>query len=296
MATPQQIVPDNGASQAPANAFLEQETPDAAPVLDAPEADAAPQETGEQAAEEEARAAGWVSREEWVDSHGSERGWKPASDYLDFRHNFLPIVQKENRELRAKLAAIEAREQERSRIEAEARANFERERLQADLEQAVENGDRQAVRDLTNKLFDLKIKQGVAPQQPQQQVDPELRREFEAFADRNPWLKNDRKLTRFFAAQVKTLGEQDPNMPVGEVLDEARDITRRTFPEKFARRPAMAEGNGEHGASRPRGRSWNDLTPEYREVYNAAYFKMNPEVKPENLIKHLPDSAFRSNR
>jgi len=295
MPQPQQVDPNAG--KAPENEFLdlnppqiEEETPEIEAQPEAPSEDA-------KAAEVEARSNGWVSKDEWVENHGSEKGWKSAEDYVDFRRNFLPILSKENKELRKQVTEMATKLAERERREQEAEATLARERLKYELKAAREDGDRDREDEIIDKMLDLKVAAKTAPAAPvAPAVNPEVEREVLDFQARNPWFNTDHKLSRVFTAQVGALKQADPAMGVTEVLNEAKDIVRRMYPEKFpsGRRTAMAEAGGESNATRVNGqRSWADVKPEYREAYNDRYFEMNPEIKRENVLRRLPADAFR---
>ncbi len=249
--------------------------------------------------EQEALAAGWVTKQEWVERHGSEKGWKPATDFMDVRRNLMPLVQRENRELRAKLDALEAKIAEKDATEAKARADYERSSLKLELKQAREDGDWDRVEALTDKMLDLKVAEKAAPVARSGSAptpNPEVQRAFVDFASANKWVNTDDALARQFAIEVKNIIEATPKLPIEDVLREAKEALVSRYPHKFnGRRTAMAESSGSPGNGSGTGRrSWSDLKPEYREAYNDKYFQMNPEVKRENLLRHMPADAFRN--
>ena len=295
MPQPQQV--DTTAQKAPENEFLDLNPPQI--EEEPPEIEAAPTEPSEEVkeAEVEARNNGWVPKEQWVETHGTDKGWKSAEDFVEFGRNFGPIIRKENKELRKQVAEMAQKLAERERKEQEAEATLARERLKYELKAAREDGDRDREDEIIDKMLDLKVAAKTAPAaQVAPPVNPEVEREVLDFQARNPWFNTDQKLSRVFTAQVAMLKQADPAMGVTEVLGEARDIVRRMYPEKFpaGRRAAMAEAGGESNTVRVNGqRSWADVKPEYREAYNDRYFEMNPEIKRENVLRRLPADAFR---
>jgi hypothetical protein len=249
--------------------------------------------------ETEARASGWVSREEWISSHGNEKGWKPAADYNDFRKNFLPIVQRENRELRQKLDALTKTIGQEQSEKQQAKQRLERESLKLELRQAREDGDWDKVEELSDKMFDLRVAQ-VAPQQvPQeQQVDPEVRSQFEDFAAQNQWLKTDKDLATDFAVNLKQIIDaRIPGMSMDDCMQRARRTTIAMNQDKFNRRtrPAMADSGGSPGVSRGTGmqKSWNDLRPEVKRELESMIAD-NPGLTRAGVLKNCDPSHFRN--
>lgn len=268
------------------NAIVESDSPHAA--------------SEEQVTEEnEARATGWVSRDEWVSSHGNEKGWKPASEYNDFRKNFLPIVQRENRELRQKLdtltRAIGAEQSEKQ----QAKERLERESIKLQLRQAREDQDWDKVDELTDKMLDLRVAQVAPKQAPQeQQVDPEVRQQFEDFAAQNQWLKTDKDLATDFAINLKgIIDSKIPGMSMDDCMQRARRTTIAMNQDKFNRRtrPAMADSGGSPGVSRGTGmqRSWNDLRPEVKRELESM-IEDNPGLTRAGVLKNCDPSHFRN--
>ena len=242
----------------------------------------------ENEAELEARQSGWVSKEEWVETHGSDRGWKSAPDYVDFRRAFVPILSKENKELREKIKKLEERDSQRALAEEDAKRNFERSSLQLDLRQARENSDWDKVDEIANKLLDLKLAEKPKAVSPTQTIDPEVQRDYMEFESRNPWIKTDKRLAQNFAVELKAIMDVNPGTPVADALDMARDRTRRLYPEKFPamRRSAMAESDGDSNSTPRRTVSWNQLKPDVRQIYDK-FISDTPGVTKEMLLKRF---------
>ncbi len=250
------------------------------------------------AVEKEALAAGWVTKDEWVARKGSEKGWRPAEQYMEVRSHVLPVVSRENRELRAQVAEMRAKMEARDRAEAEQKANYERTSLKLELKQARDDQDWDRFDALTEKMLDLKVAEKTAPvaaRPAANAIDPEVQRAFVDFAAANPWVKDDPFLGKRLAIEVKNILEADPKMAVDDVLREAREEIVTRYPHKFnGRRTAMAESGGESGTASSGKRSWNDLRGEWKEQYTDKYFKMNPGVTRELLLRNMPPDAFRN--
>ncbi len=214
------------------------------------------------AVEQDARDAGWVPMDEW---RGPKEKWRPADQFLEFRNHVLPVVQRENAQLRAKVAAIEARDAARQQADAQARQALQRENLRAELRAAREEGDWDKVDTITEKMFDLRVQQVAAPQAPK--IDPEVQREFTDFAGKNDWLSKDRELAVDFAIELKQIVESGAAQDIQTALSIAKRRVQRTNPDKFKPRTpgrAMAESGGSSGLVSAGQKVWANLKPEFR--------------------------------
>jgi hypothetical protein len=246
--------------------------------------------------EKEAREAGWVPKEDWVHTHGNEKGWKSATDFVDFRRNFLPLAQRENRELRAQLAKIQQEREQEKKERAEAEANYQRQSLKLELKQARDDGDREREDAILDKLFDLKVADRAKPAPAAAAPSPEVQRDILDFAGRNPWLKANPRLAAVFAVQLKAVNDTGAAPSLPERLEMAKDFTRRMYPEEFPgnRRTSMAESGGEHGhVNGSNKRSWSDLKPDIKAEYEDFVAKTKGVTK-EALLREFPSEYFRS--
>ena len=295
MATPQAATPDKAVI--PRNEFASEDDPlvdvstDTSVDLDQEtpsQEESEGAKVAEDVAEQEARQSGWVSKDEWVETHGSDRGWKSASDYVDFRKAFVPILSKENKELREKIKKLEERDAQREQAEAESKRNFERSSLQLELRQARDNNDWDKADEIAGKLLDLKLAEKPKAVPPPQAIDPEIQRDFLEFQGRNPWLKTDKRLAQVFGVQLKGIMETGGFDSIPDALESARDMVKRMYPEKFpaARRSAMAESGGESHTGAKRTVSWSQLKPDVRQVYDK-FVADTPGVTREMLLKRF---------
>lgn len=245
------------------------QTPEPSPQVVEPQAPE-PVSDAEALAAEEARQHGWVSQEEWqADGRPVER-WKPASEFLDIRRNIQSVLKDENRELRARLAAMEAWKKQNEQRTVEAQTKLSQSEVLSQMRQAAEEGDWSKHAELTDKLTDLKAAARAANvPQAQPGVDPEVQSAADAFktASENQPIFRDKQLARAFATQLRAITSIDPNLSAAEALKEAKDLTMRLYPERFRNlnrtRPAMFETNGTSTAS-TNGKTWADLSPVYR--------------------------------
>lgn len=245
------------------------QTPESSPQVVEPTP--VPVADAEALASEEARQHGWVSREEWeADGRPVER-WKPASEFLDIRRNIQSVLKDENRELRARLAAMEAWKKQNEQRTVEAQTKLSQSEVLSQMRQAAEEGDWSKHAELTDKLTDLKAaaRTSATPQAATPGVDPDVQDAADEFknARENQPIFKDRQLARAFATQLKAITSIDPNLSAADALKEAKDLTMRLYPERFRNlnrtRPAMFETNGTSTAS-TNGKTWADLSPSYR--------------------------------
>ena len=246
--------------------------------------------------ESEAREAGWVPESDW---NGAKEKWKPAKDYLDFRDHVLPTVQRENRELKARLAALEIKDRQREQAIREAEERIERENIKQQLRKAREDGDDAAVDELTDKLIDLRVK----PKQQQttaNEMAPETKLAWDSFRTRNEWVEKDKQLGGAFARQLALIIQTKTASGPEEAFTIARDEVRRMYPEKFNQRPrtSMAETGGVNGNATPSGKSWSDLTAAARSAFDDQLDSMNltgkaREASKARILRDCESDHFR---
>ena len=93
-----------------------------------------------------------------------------------------------------------------------------------------------------------------------------------AFAEQNPWVKNDKQLTRTFARELKLIIDTKTADSFEEAFQQAKDEVMRRHPDRFRRAPArsMAETGGDStGIGGGKNQTWANLKPEYRQQAEA---------------------------
>jgi hypothetical protein len=245
--------------------------------------------------EREARSAGWVPQEEWK---GAPERWRDAATYVDARNHILPVVQKENKSLRDKNAALEARLARLEQVEQERAAQREQlsvETLRVERQQAIENGDYARVNEIDGKLMETAAKEAVNKVAPkQQEVDPRVTEIWEGFVADNDWVKQP-KAQKILYEQLYIMKQTGSPEMGREALDEAKDRVRRMYPEFFPKARSMAEGGGFNGAPRSNTRSWNDLKPEVKDALEKM-IEDTPGLTKEGVLKRAaanPAQYFR---
>jgi len=227
------------------------------------------QETQEPQYESEARAQGWVAKEEF---RGSENDWVDAETFVRRGKEIMPILRKNNEKLlkelnEAKKAAEEARQAAREFKEFQ-KDQFERKSkdLESQLEQLKQakreainlgEGDRAvAIDDAMDQLKEeriiakeeLKKAEEAAKAPPPVTQDPSLNE----WIDRNKWFGEDRRLTALANSLGVEIRNENPNLIGQAFLDKLDQELAETLPEKFGKKrtPNPMEGAPD-GTSRP---------------------------------------------
>jgi hypothetical protein len=234
--------------------------------------------------ESEARAQGWVAKEEF---RGSENDWVDAETFVRRGKEIMPILRKNNEKLlkelsEAKKAAEEARQAAREFREFQ-KEQFERKAkdLETQLEQlkiakrdAINegSGDRVlAIDDAMDELKeqrtqakeDLKAAELKAKEVPQVTADPILNE----WMDKNEWFGKDAKLTGIANGLGVELRKENPGL-VGKAFLEKLDAElAEMIPSKFGKKTAFNPMEGTpNGTARPAAssgkKSYNSLPPD----------------------------------
>lgn len=227
----------------------------------------APEDTGTPEAnpiEDQARAQGWVPKDEWQ----GEGKWRDAEAFLDRGELFQKIdaQRREVRELRKTQESFNAhlktvRDAEYKRALATVRE---------EKKNALVDGDPDAVIRADDKLVALQIEaEKVAREERQAQVvsgDPHP--DFQAWQAKNTWYSDSNRAMKAFA-DVEGVRLAQSGMPADQVLREIEAQVRKEFPEKFTNpnrsRPSAVEAGAGRGTSSKESVSLSD---EERSVMN----------------------------
>ena len=219
--------------------------------------------------ESEARAQGWVAKEEF---RGSENDWVDAETFVRRGKEIMPILRKNNEKLlkelnEAKKAAEEARQAAREFREFQ-KDQFERKAkdLESQLEQlkvakrdAITQGDGDrvlAIEDAMDELKDqrleakeeLKAAEEKAKEVPQVTADPFLNE----WMDKNDWFGKDSRMTGVANGLGIEIRKENPGLQGKAFLDKLDQELAETFPDKFGKKrtPNPMEGSP-NGTARP---------------------------------------------
>ena len=234
--------------------------------------------------ESEARAQGWVAKEEF---RGSESDWVDAETFVRRGKEIMPILRKNNEKLlkelgEARKIAEEARESAKEFREYQ-KQQFEKKTkdLEGQLEQLKQakrdaitqgDGDRaiaidDAMDDLKEQRLeakeDLKAAEEKAKEVPQITQDPILN----TWMEKNDWFGKDSRMTGVANGLGVSLRQENPNLNGQAFLDKLDAELQEMFPEKFGKKrtPNPMEGSP-NGTARPSvssgKKTYNNLPPE----------------------------------
>ena len=234
--------------------------------------------------ESEARAQGWVAKEEF---RGSENDWVDAETFVRRGREIMPILRKNNEKLlkelgEAKKVAEEARQAAREFREYQ-KEQFERKAkdLESQLEQlkvakrdAINegSGDRvlaidDAMDDIKEQRLqakeDLKAAELKAKEVPQVTTDPVLN----DWMDKNEWFGKDAKLTGIANGLGVELRKENPGLIGKAFLEKLDSELAEMIPAKFGKKTTFNPMEGTpNGTARPSAssgkKSYNNLPPE----------------------------------
>lgn len=228
---------------------------------------------------EKAMAAGWRPLEEF---QGDPEAWVDAKEFI----KRAPLYEK-NHKLKRELADMKATLHEvKGHISKVSEAAYNRAvaDLTARRDEAIDNGDREQVREI-----DKEIKAAEAMKTPVDNVHPAVM----AWEKENgEWFYKDAEISDFGLAHAQTYLNRNPNDFAG-AMESMEKAVKRAFPEKFektnpARKaPPAVETGRALGAKRTFGKS--DLSDEQRKVMSK--FVRMGIMSEDDYIKDLAESG-----
>lgn len=242
---------------------LEQST---APVVEgtqATEQQPQNQPTSEASPEEaQARAQGWVSKEEWT---GDPEKWKPAKEFNE-RGELFSKIDSMGKELKETKKALKMLQEHHTKVKETEynRAVFELKALQ---KKHLEEGNSDGYLETTELLTDLKAEQKareVAAEITPQQPDPR----FMEWANKNVWYTQNAEMRQYADAIGLGYAQANPGLDPEDVLRYVTEQVRGRFRERFVNpnrnKPSAVEGASTQGTPR----KGIELTDEERKVMN----------------------------
>jgi hypothetical protein len=199
------------------------------------------------AAEQAARAQGWVPKEEWT----GEGKWRDAESFLDRGELFQKIDSQ-----RRKLRDLEENQKAfQSHLKTVREAEYKRAvaAILKEKKDALIEGDPDAViaADEKRRALDAEI---AAQERAAAQVHAsnEPHPDFVAWHARNPWYSETNRAMKAFA-DVEGIRLQQSGLSPAEVLREIEAQVRKEFPEKFTNpnraRPGAVEAGSNKGTA-----------------------------------------------
>lgn len=241
--------------------------------------------------EQEARAAGWVPKEEY---NGDEHKWVDAGEFLR-RGELFSKIEKQNKELKDVRKALQQLAEHNAKIKDIAYKEAI-ETLKAQKKQALEEGDADALIEIDEKILETKEAQKAeqAAQKAQlKQEAQELHPEFAAWVNRNDWYSKFAPMRAFADSLGAELAAQGKSP--SEVLKEVEKQVKEEFPQRF-RNPnkdkpsAVESGGGKAGKQSYGGYEPTDIERQIAKRFvrqgafksEAEYFKQLAESNKGN--------------
>jgi hypothetical protein len=234
--------------------------------------------------ESEARAQGWVAKEEF---RGSENDWVDAETFVRRGKEIMPILRKNNEKLlkeldlakkaaeEARAAALEFKEFQKGLYEKKTKdLETQLEQLKQAKREAISAGDGDRVLAIDDAMDDIKEQRTEAKEElkraeekakeapPQEaSMDPDLNKWIEK---NNSWFGPDERLTAIANTIGIQINRQNPNLKGQAFLDKLDSELVEFMPEKFGKKrtPNPMEGSPNGGTSRPVAsgkKSYNNL-------------------------------------
>lgn len=236
--------------------------------------DTKPTETKPDTTESDARARGWVPKEEYT----GKREWKSAEEYLNYGDQSANELRRELAETKAALLEFGKANRDAAREEA-------RKAAEAKLDEAVESGDKDAARKAA-----IEVRREAEP------VVNEMPASAKSFIDRNKeWFGFHERATEYARSRERRLMSE--GLSLDEVYARIDEDVRARFPEvvddqpQKRERPAAVEPGGTRRV-RPKqtsGLTINDLPEQYQKI--ARDFVKRKVLTEDQYIQSLIDDG-----
>ena len=200
--------------------------------------------------ESDARAQGWVSKDEY---RGRDGDWVDAETFVQRGREILPIVRKNNERLlkelkearaiaeEARTAAKEFQKFQKEQFERKA-VELEREvaSLKALKREAISQGDGDRVGEIEDQIDSIKDDIAVAkaeskrpePVQQTQEVDPS----FQNWIDNNQWFGVETKLSEVANGLGRAIQKDNPSLTGKAFFDKLDAELAETYPTRFGKK------------------------------------------------------------
>lgn len=237
-----------------------------APVVDEAPPEGAQVET--QPAETEAAAPvtvediamklGWSPKDKW---RGPEDGWRDAATYLEHTASETKSLRRGVKDLRDQMQRLtSAQSAAMDRALAEQRGQ-----LEAKWEQAVDEGDKQAAREVQREIQQIDRQREAVDGQEQVVAD---------FIERNKeWFQKDDEATAYAIAQSQRLAGAGKSK--ADQLEEVDRLVRKRFPELFKDEtpaprkgaPGVLSASTRAASPTPREKGFSDLPQQAKDAW-----------------------------
>lgn len=195
-------------------------------------------------AEEEARAQGWVPKDEF---NGEEHKWVDAGEFLR-RGELFGKIESQNKELRAIRDTLAQFKDHHAKVQEAAYKKAVAD-LKAKKKEALLDNDADLVIEVDEQLADVKAHQQAIQAQARQPEPQQEHPEFVAFKQKNSWYDNSKPMRAW--ADVRGMELAQEGKSPSEVLRIVEREVRAEFKDKFENpnrnKPNAVEGATQRG-------------------------------------------------
>lgn len=243
--------------------------------------------TEQVAAETEARANGWVPKEEF---RGDETRWKSAEDFNAAGKNIAAVQSERNKKLVADMESMKQSmaDMQKGQFELirearnEVKSKYEQklEKLKTEQEKAFDDGDKEKFQAVNAKIENLEPPK----EAPKKEVLPAPDPVFVDWLAKNDWYQTDPQLM----GDADVIGERlaKSGMTGKPFLDEIEKQVKKLNPDKFESKqsPSKVEGGSSAGGGGGgKGKSYSDLPAEAKKACDR--FVKEIGMKKEDYVK-----------
>lgn len=225
--------------------------------------------------EAQAKAQGWMTKEEWVEAGNDPEDHRPAREFKE-RGDFFKRISDQNRKIDQLSSALNALQTHHKVVYDKAYT-----RALADLKgqhrAAVEAGDVNRADQIIDRMEATKQEAAQAAQATTVQA-PGVSADYEDFVTNNGWYADNRVMKAYadsvgndYAFETKRNTGQWPTP--AQVVKAVEKAVREEFPDKFGVKKSAPSQSAVAGAGSParpaptvNGKSEKDLPPEAKEV------------------------------
>jgi hypothetical protein len=215
-------------------------------------------------AEEEARAQGWVPKDEF---NGEEHKWVDAGEFLR-RGELFGKIESQNKELRAIRDTLAQFKDHHNKVQ-EAAYKKAIEDLKAKKKEALLDNDADLVIEVDEQLADVKATQRTIQAQARQPEPQQEHPEFVAFKQKNSWYDSYKPMRAW--ADVRGMELAQEGKSPSEVLRQVEREVRSEFPTKFENpnrtKPNAVEGSPQRGRAAEGAYSPNETERELAKKF-----------------------------
>ena len=212
--------------------------------------------------EEQARAQGWVPREEYT---GDPEKWRGPKEFVE-RGELFSKIDTMGKELKETRKALKMLQEHHSKVKETEYQNALQE-LKALQKKHLEEGNSDGYLEATELLTDLKAEQKareVVTKTTPIQPDPR----FVQWADKNKWYQADPEMRKYADAIGLGYAQSNPGLDPEEVLEYVSTQVKYRFKDKFVN-PNRTKPNSVEGSSSPSAnKSSLELTEDEKRVMN----------------------------